>query len=248
MTLIPRNKADDTAALPDYETERKALADFTDPRSSARADSTHYIYERTLGDLIVDALAGRDLVDDVEFAPEAWESFECALLKRTALELKAANLALAVHLTTDDHAADGLSVADSCELLRGLARRAEAAAEISKRLREARWGHPHFGGSPTRPQADDRKTAAELGREEGRHWAEETKRGVAGISADQWAASSFKDQGWAFAAEAPSLDEESAREAFRAGFAMEIQKYGCRLADDMRDDAAVKAAANDGGE
>ena len=134
----------DGTRFPDHEAEGAVLADFTDPSAKT---GPGYEYQRTLGDLIVDALGCRDVLDgEPTGSHEDSESFEHAFLKRTALELRALNHALACSLTTDDHPADEFTLEQACELLRGLARRIDAGAELAQRLRTARWGHPSFGG------------------------------------------------------------------------------------------------------
>jgi hypothetical protein len=140
MTMKERH---DGSKYPDSDAEDAVLADFTDGNGKT---GHGYSYNRTLGDLIVDALVGRDLNSDSPEGPEYWESFEHGLLTRTALEIRAINHALASEITTDDHPADEVSIEEACELLRGLARRVEASAEIAVRLRRARWGAPEFGG------------------------------------------------------------------------------------------------------
>lgn len=248
MPLIPRNKADDCAALPDSKAERAVLADFTDPRSSYFKGASGYQYERTLGDLIVDALVGRDLVDDLAQAPEVWESFEAGILARTALELKAANFGLAANGDDPDYPTDDLTKGEVCELLRGLARRTEAAVELSKRLREARWGHPHFGGGAVCTREDLDK-ATELGRDEARRWLTDTKSGATELSPNAWVKDAFEEPEtpWAFESMGPSLDEESARNAFYAGFSREIEKHGFALrVEDIRNaDVQAKTATNE---
>ncbi len=136
----------DGSRYPDSDEEGRVLADFTDPDAET---GPGFGYQRALGDLIVDVLVGRDLIGDAPTGSHFdWESFEAAMLKRVGLEIRAVNHALATGggLTTDDHPGDTFTTEHACEFLRGLARRAEAGAELAVRLRNARWGHPNFGG------------------------------------------------------------------------------------------------------
>ena len=143
----------DGSRYPNREEDAKALADFTDPSSET---GPGYIYNRSLGDLIVDVLVGRDLIEGQTGHSEDYESFEHAVLRRVALEIRVANYALAVGggVSIDDHAGDEITTAHVCEYLAGLARRVESGAELASRLRDARWGHPCFGGGEERLAQD----------------------------------------------------------------------------------------------
>jgi hypothetical protein len=243
MPLIPRADKD-AAAMPDSKAEQAALADFTDPRSSYDKDPGFY-YERTLGDLIVEALVGRDLCEDVADSPEAWEPFDRALLKRTALELKVLNNVLAVEggLMADDHDADPLSQVEICEILRGITRRAQAGAELSSRLREARWGHPCFGGGDNYAVHVTAKGIRFSEREELRHAAiaaarswTKTREGKPGEYAfnafetfwEQWS----KD-------ESPKCTREQAHAFHRAVFRVAVTGGTGDVRDPMRPEEAV---------
>jgi hypothetical protein len=145
----------DGSRFPNRVAQNAVLADISDQDCSSRGPG--YDYQITLGDLIVEALVGRDLNQDHDAHAEEWESLEHAMLRRTALELRALNVALAAGLMSDDDPpCDLFTTEDACELVQGLARRIRAGAELALRLREARWGHPNFGGGETR--ASEAKT------------------------------------------------------------------------------------------
>lgn len=150
MTMTERK---DGSRYPDFQEQMRALADFTDPAADT---GLGYAYNRTLGDLIVDVLIGRDVREGITGAHEDYESFEQAMLKRVAVEIRLVNYALATGggFSTDDHPTDAVTTEHACEYLRGLARRVEAGAELASRLRDARWGHPSFGGGEERLARD----------------------------------------------------------------------------------------------
>jgi hypothetical protein len=131
----------DGSRYPDSAVDDAALEDFSDLDPSN-------MYEYSLGDLIVQALVGRDLIEDCKEAPQEWESFEHAILAQTALELRALNVAFAAGdcLTTDNGTSEEFTAEMGMKLLRALTARVEAGAELARRLRRARWGHPSFGG------------------------------------------------------------------------------------------------------
>jgi hypothetical protein len=106
-------------------------------------------HHRSLGDLIVATLT-HGLYTGTPGGGVDWPSFEGTVLETLGLELKV--LAIATgnggEEPLDSEAVELLSLTaeDMSKLLHALARRAEAAAELSRRLRTARWGHPSFGG------------------------------------------------------------------------------------------------------
>lgn len=102
--------------------------------------------DKSLGDLIVEALTHGLYTGDEESGVD-WPTFEGTVLETLALELKV--LAIALSGESADSEAFELFELDEVELVRllhALARRAKAAHELAIRLREARWGHPSFGG------------------------------------------------------------------------------------------------------
>jgi hypothetical protein len=138
MTMTTRS---DGSRYPDHDEQCRFLADFTDPDADT---GPGYAYNVTVGDLIVEALIGRDLIDAPTGAHEDWESFEGALLGQVALELRVLGEAMEGDLPEEA----------ASKYLKALARRTEAATELASRLRDARWGHPSFGGGEARLAAD----------------------------------------------------------------------------------------------
>jgi hypothetical protein len=153
------NVRDDGSRMPDRKAELAVLADISD---SDAETGKGYDYNVTLGDLIVQALIGRPLYDGTTGSHEDWESFEIAIMQRMALELRALNIAMATELTTDDYPSDGFSTEQACECVRGMASRLEAGTELARRLRDARWGHPSFGGGEKFLEEQQAKFRAEV--------------------------------------------------------------------------------------
>lgn len=106
-------------------------------------------YKRSLGDLIVDALApGLESWCDGPEYPEDWQTFLWLFNENTALELRCLVRAFeAGDVTTDDDPlSETFEDGDVARMLNIIRRRMEAAGELAIRLRKARWGNPHFGG------------------------------------------------------------------------------------------------------
>jgi hypothetical protein len=121
------------------------------------SDSEGVISQATIGDLIVHALIGRPLLDDIDEAPEEWESVEHAFIVETARSLRAVMLAVAGGGPSDDHAGVDCRFTenDTVMELQAITKRMEAGAELLRRLRVARWGNPHFGGGGEAHDNDD---------------------------------------------------------------------------------------------
>jgi hypothetical protein len=134
------HEREDGSASPDRGMEQAVLAESSQPLKPK------YNYDRTLGDLIVEALVP-NIRMDVKDSPEAWGTLDNNLLDITALELRAITIAM----THGDAGLDNalyseFTPEDAARVIEAISRRLEAGAEISRRLREARWGDPRFGG------------------------------------------------------------------------------------------------------
>jgi hypothetical protein len=139
MTLRERG---DGTLYPDSEGEAAILGDTLAPGPARRG-----VADWALGDLIVMALVGRHLITDTDEAPQYWETFEAGILSRTALDLRALSVALEHGVNDNDNRADDvINDYEVCAMVRAIGERAEAGAELARRLRAARWGHPAFGG------------------------------------------------------------------------------------------------------
>lgn len=142
MTCEVRN---DGSRYPARGVERAALEDFSDPDS--KDCDRGYEYNRLLGDLVVDLLGIATPVEDNACVPEEWQTIENAFLEQIGTELRVLKLALVEGLScTDDGSCDQVTAKDCAHVLRGLARRVRVGAEVTQRLRVARWGHPAYGG------------------------------------------------------------------------------------------------------
>ncbi len=134
-------------AYPDTEAEDDVLRDFTED-----GDCTYgYVYNRTIGDLLVDVLTDSTYgpIEQGNNELENWESLEHAFMLSTVVQLKAANFCMTnASLPTEDGeaCAPPLSSEEMARLMGGIAKRLQAGAELCARLRRARWGHPNFGG------------------------------------------------------------------------------------------------------
>lgn len=113
-----------------------------------------FAYRRSVGDLVVEMMApGLGSWNDNAEHPEGWKSLECMFLENIALELRILNHAMAADRTPDEPPGDEVTHEDTCRAIQLLSRRVAAGAELSRRLREARWGNPHFGGGEVAAQA-----------------------------------------------------------------------------------------------
>jgi hypothetical protein len=132
----------DGSRYPCHEADDAVLSEDTDP--NAQTDCG-FEYQLTLADLIVDLLAGGPLSRSSDSDPECWVTLENQIIRNAALEVKALTVALEWKSVAGD-TADDLTEGEKLHLMRALGRRLEAGAELAKRLRRARWGHPSFGG------------------------------------------------------------------------------------------------------
>jgi hypothetical protein len=132
----------DGSRYPSPEADSAVLREENDP--GARTDCG-YAYHRTLADLMIDLLAGGPLVDGGGRDPENWQTLENAMLQNAALEVKLLSIAIEYEKGVEG-TADDITWGEVSRLTRLLSRRLEAGAELTRRLRVARWGHPSFGG------------------------------------------------------------------------------------------------------
>jgi hypothetical protein len=114
------------------------LREETDPNGSV---GLGHNYNRTLADLMIDILAGRSMVQSGDGDPENWFTLESTIIDNAALEVRALTAALTPSDTEDEFTTDELIA-----LTRLISRRLSAGAELARRFRRARWGHPNFGG------------------------------------------------------------------------------------------------------
>ena len=128
--------------------------------------STGFEHNRTLGDLLIDLLAP-DLVRDMDQAPREWESIEHAFIVSTAREIRAVILAreaAKMAVAEDDYVTIPFDEGDATRMLDRIQRRMTAGAELMQRLRNARWGNPHFGGGETlAAESKSRTTLKQVG-------------------------------------------------------------------------------------
>lgn len=113
-------------------------------RHETSADAK-FINARTIGDLIVDMLAP-SLTPGTPEHPEEWESLEHAFLQATTTELRAVMCAMNESPLDDDMIGEVFTRNDGVRALQVITKRMEAGTELCRRLRNARWGNPNFGG------------------------------------------------------------------------------------------------------
>jgi hypothetical protein len=129
----------DGSMYPDHDVERAVLQ--TNPNPSEQP------YDVSLGDLIVQALC-HGVCPGSPNHGEDWQTFENAILETLAVDLKVLTLACnSFEAESGETELWDLSHDEILRALHGLARRTDAAAKLARRLREARYGHPSFGGA-----------------------------------------------------------------------------------------------------
>ncbi|MBN1605087.1 MAG: hypothetical protein JW940_00555 [Polyangiaceae bacterium] len=131
----------DGSLYPDDDVEAAVLA--PNPNPGPTADNR----DLSVGDLIVRALC-HGMCPGSPDRGEDWQSFENSVLETLAVDLRV--LALAYNggdAESPEAEFEGLTDDELLRAVHGLARRADAAAQLCQRLRQARWGHPSFGGA-----------------------------------------------------------------------------------------------------
>ncbi len=139
--------------IPDHDLEHAVLAPNPNPSMG--------LTDASLGDLIVQALVHGVILGPNYDLPDDWQLLDNAFIETIATELKVLAIAASngtTPLESGEPETLELTEEDVTRMLMTLHRRAEAAAELLKRLRSARVDHPSFGG---RGEEDDPKAKTE---------------------------------------------------------------------------------------